>query len=204
MPDVTALFWDVGGVLLSNGWDGPARRRAAEAFHLEREDFEARHAAALPAFETGRLALDAYLDQTVFFRPRPFSPEAFREWMFAQSRPNPAPLALAQRLARAGEYLMATLNNESLELNRYRIGRFGLRQTFTLFLSSCFVGVRKPDPAIYRLALHVTQRDPAECLVIDDRPPNLEGAQRCGMRTLVYRDPAQLDRALRDLDLRVG
>ncbi|MBI4279187.1 MAG: HAD family phosphatase [Armatimonadetes bacterium] len=197
MPEVTALFWDVGGVLLTNGWDRASRREAVRTFGLDREEFGDRHDLASPAFETGRLTLDEYLTRTVFHRSRPFTMEEFTAFMFAQSRPNAEPLALVERLARSGRYLLATLNNESLPLNLYRIEQFGLRQYFSVFFSSCFLGVRKPEEAIYRLALQLTQRAPEECLFIDDRALNLECARQCGMQTIHYRDPAQLRDALR-------
>ncbi|HET8678481.1 MAG TPA: HAD family hydrolase, partial [bacterium] len=144
MPDAQVLFWDVGGILLTNGWDRLSRRRAVEAFALEGEEFESRHELVNAAFESGTLGLDEYLDRTVFYRSRAFRREAFKEFMLAQSAPYPDALQIAERLSRAGRYLMATLNNESLELNLYRIDRFGLREYFEVFLSSCFVGMRKP------------------------------------------------------------
>lgn len=112
--------------------------------------------------------------------------------MLAQSQPYQETLAIVGRLARSAKYLLATLNNESLELNVYRIRRFSLRNYFTLFCSSCFLGVKKPDDAIYRLALQITQRAAEEALLIDDRPLNLEWARNHGMQTIHYRAPAQL------------
>ena len=177
MADLKALFWDVGGILLTNGWDRASRRKAVETFGLDAEEFESR---------------------TVFYRPRDFTNEAFKDFMFAQSAPYPEPLAIVERLAHSRRYLMATLNNESLELNLYRINRFGLRRHFTAFLSSCFLGVKKPDEVIYRLALQLTQLAPTESLFIDDRALNLECAGRLGMRTIHYQNPAQLEQALRE------
>ena len=196
MVKITALFWDVGGVLLTNGWDRAARRRATEQFRLDWEEFEDRHELMAPDFEGGRLTLDEYLQRTVFYRARPFSREEFKASMVAQSQPLPEVLALAARVANSGKYLMATLNNESLELNLYRIEQFRLRDYFNAFFSSCFLGVKKPERAIYRLASQITQRSLEECLFIDDRALNLECAQHLGMRTVHYQDPAQLRREL--------
>lgn len=192
MDEITTLFWDVGGVVLTNGWDRASRRRATETFELDWDDFEERHELVMPAFETGQLKLEEYLERTVFYRPRPFAQDDFKGFMFGQSQPRPDTLRIVERLAGTGKYLMATLNNESLELNLYRIRRFRLREHFTSFFSSCFLGVRKPDRAIYRLALQITQRDPEACLFIDDRAVNLECAQRLGLRTLHFEDSAQL------------
>jgi len=196
MAKITVLFWDVGGVMLSNGWDRAGRRRAAEHFKLDWEEFQDRHELVSTDFETGRLTLAAYLQRTVFYCSRSFTREDFRVFLFAQSKPLPETLSIVERLAASRKYLMATLNNESLELNRYRIEQFGLRKHFTAFLSSCFLCVNKPEHTIYRLASQITQRAPDECLFIDDRALNLECAQLLGMRTIHYQNPAQLRQAL--------
>jgi putative hydrolase of the HAD superfamily len=197
MAEVSTLFWDVGGVILTNGWDRTSRQQAAVQFGFNWEDFQDRHELAFPAFETGEIKLDEYLDQTIFCRSRSFTREQFKTFMFAQSRAHPEAQAVPDRLARSGKYLLATINNEGLELNLHRIEQFGLRRDFTAFFSSCFLGVRKPDEAIYHLALQVTQRAPEECLFIDDRALNLECAWRLGMRTIHYQNAAQLQEELR-------
>ncbi len=203
MAELRGLFWDIGGILLTNGWDRGARRRAMEMFHLDPDEFEDRHEQVDAAFELGQLGLDGYLDRTVFYRARPFTKEAFKEFMFTQSTPYPEALAIVDRLARSGRYLQAALNNESLELNLYRIERFGLRRYFAMFLSSCFVGAKKPDHTIFRLALQLTQVAPEEALFIDDRALNLECARSYGMRTIHYQSPAQLHDELRRLNVQV-
>lgn len=197
MADITALFWDVGGVMLTNGWDRASRRQAVDKFGLDWEDFQDRHELLVNDFETGRLTLEEYLDRAIFYRPRSFRKEDFKAFMFAQSKPQPQALAIVKHLVRSNNHLMATLNNESLELNRYRIEQFGLREYFEAFFSSCFLGVRKPERAIYRLASQITQKPPDQCLFIDDRELNLECARLLGMRTIHYQNPAQLREELR-------
>jgi putative hydrolase of the HAD superfamily len=192
MTEVTTLFWDVGGVILTNGWDRAAREEAARRFQLDWDDFQERHELANPEFETGQVTLDEYLHRAIFYRPRAFPRDALKAFMFAQSRPYPEVRAIVDQLARSRNYLLATINNEGLELNLYRIRQFGLRRDFSAFFSSCFLGVRKPDEAIYRLALQVTQRAPEECVFIDDRPLNLESARRMGMRAIHYQSAQQL------------
>lgn len=199
MADISALFWDLGGVLLTNGWDRASRRRAAEEFGLSWGEFQERHDLVVTDFEKGRISMDEYLRCTVFHRDRSFSAAEFKNFMFAQSKPNSATLKIVERLARDGKYLLATLNNESLELNLYRIERFSLRNHFDLFLTSSFLGVMKPEEAIYRLALNITQHDPANCVFIDDREQNLERAALMGIRTIHYRNPEQLHHDLRAL-----
>jgi putative hydrolase of the HAD superfamily len=184
LPAIRALFWDVGGVLLTNAWDRHERSQALEHFRLDPDEFHARHEMVVSSFERGKLTLEEYLDRTVFYRERPFTREAFRNVMLALSQPFPENLAFAQSLAGSGKYFMSTINNESRELNDFRIDKFALRKIFTLFVSSCFVGLRKPERDIYRLALEITQIPPEECCFIDDRALNLECARQMGMHTI--------------------
>jgi len=192
VSELTTLFWDIGGVILTNGWDRASRREAAELFHMDWEDLQDRHDLSFPAFETGAITLDQYLDRTVFCRPQKFTREEFTAFMFAQSREYPETRAILANVAKSGRYLLAAVNNEPRELNEYRIEAFQLRRDFSLFFSSCYVGLRKPDEALYRLALEVTQRPAEQCLLIDDRLLNLENPRKLGMRTIHYQNPAQL------------
>ena len=125
MAEISTLFWDVGGVLATNAWDRDTRHAAALRFRLDEEELEQRHEALVSALETGKISLDDYLERTVFCLRRSFSREEFKAFMYAQSQPKPDSLALARELA--GRYLLAAINNESLELNLFRIERFALR-----------------------------------------------------------------------------
>ena len=190
------LFMDVGGVLLSNGWDSDARARAVARFELEPHEVEARHEAVSEAFETGRMTLDGYLDHVILHRPRTFDRADFRAFMEAQSHPHGDAIALIARLGRVPGLTLATLNNESLALNRYRIETFGLKPLFTAFFSSCFVGFRKPDPRIFRLAVRVMQVEPDAGLFVDDRDENVEAARETGLQAVRYRSADRLQEAL--------
>lgn len=203
MAEITTLFFDLGGVLLTNGWDRHSRRHCAESFGLDYEEFRDRHEFVSDAFETGRMTIDEYLDRTVFYRPRDFTRDSFREGMVAESKPFPEALAVVGELASSGRYLLATLNNESRELNQARIEQFELSRLFSVFFSSGFLGVKKPDQAIYRLALQMTQRDPGECVFIDDRDLNLECALTEGMHAIHYESPARLRRDLAGLGVEI-
>jgi len=196
MSDVTAIFWDVGGVILSNGWDREARAAATKKFGIDWEEFQDRHELASPAFETGRITLDTYLQRTIFYRKRSFTREEFTDFIFAQSEEFPESRAVLSDVAACGKYLQATINNEPLELNEHRIREFNLRREFKAFFSSCYLGVRKPEERIYQVALAVTQRNPDECLFIDDRELNLECARQLQMRTIHFQGAAQLRRDL--------
>ena len=192
MPDITALFWDVGGVILSNGWDRQSRAAAAKKFGLDWEEFQDRHELAFPALETGKITLATYLQRTVFYRSRSFTREEFTQFIFAQSSELPDSRAVLSEVDATGKYLQSTINNEPLEINEMRIHQFNLRREFKAFFSSCYLGVRKPDEGIYKLALEVTQRSPEECLFIDDRELNLECARQLHMATIHFQNAAQL------------
>ena len=203
MPQITAIFWDVGGVLLTNAWDREQRQRALEHFNLDEDEFNDRHEMVVSSFERGKISLDEYLQRTSFYRKRPFTAAEFREFMFSLSQPFPEVLELARALAKSATYLMGTINNESKELNEHRIRKFGLSEIFTLFLSSCYVGLRKPEEGIYRLALEVTQKMPEECCFVDDRALNLEAAERLGMHTIRMENAEQLLGELQKLGVAV-
>lgn len=202
MPEIHAIFWDVGGVLLSNAWDHSERAAALAHFHLDEEEFRARHEAIVAPFERGEISLDEYLDRTVFYRERPFTRDEFRDYMFSLSQPMLEVLAFARALADSGKYFMGTINNESRELNLHRIEKFGLRKIFRLFVSSCFVGLRKPESGIYRLAIEITQFNSEDCCFIDDRTQNLEPAAKLGMKTMQMQTLDQLRADLEKLGVK--
>ncbi len=202
MSEIHTIFWDVGGVLLTNAWDHNERAQALEHFHLDQNEFQARHEMVVSSFERGKITLDEYLDRTIFYTARPFTREEFRDFMFSLSRPVTDVLAFARALAGSGKYFMGTINNESRELNVYRIGKFALREIFRVFVSSCFVGLRKPESGIYRLAIEITQIDPEQCCFIDDRSLNLECAAKLGMHTIQMQTPDQLRKDLENLGVR--
>ena len=202
MSTIRALFWDVGGVLLSNAWDHTQRLDALKHFQLEEEEFADRHEMVVSSFERGKITLDQYLDRTVFYRPRPFPREMFRDYMYSLSQPLPDMLPFAQSLSDSGKYFMGTINNESRELNYYRLDKFSLRKIFRLFVSSCFVGLRKPENGIYQLALELTQIPSQECCFIDDRALNLECAAQLGMHTIEMDNLQQLRADLAKLEVK--
>jgi len=199
---VRSIFWDVGGVLLTNAWDRAQRMSALDHFQLDDAEFHDRHEMVVSSFERGKITLDEYLDRTVFYRSRSFTRQAFTDYMFSLSQPFPEMLGFARSLADTGKYFMGTINNESRELNVYRIEKYGLRGIFRLFVSSCFVGFRKPERDIYRIALEITQQPPEECCFIDDRSLNLECAAKLGMRTIEIETPDQLRNDLEKLGVR--
>jgi putative hydrolase of the HAD superfamily len=181
------ILFDVGGVLLTNGWDHRERAAAIEYFHLDLAAFEARHAAPNDAWERGVIPLKAYLDATVFYEPRSFSQEEFFAFMLTQSKLlADGALGILSELAASNDYLLGALNNEARETNDYRFEKFGLREHFKVAMSSCYVGLRKPDLAIYRRALDILGRPPERVLFIDDREENVASARAAGMKTIRF------------------
>jgi putative hydrolase of the HAD superfamily len=193
---LTHVFFDIGGVLGTNGWDREQRARALQKFSLEDEDFEHRHHQVVSEFETGAMSLEEYLDVTVFYTPRLFSREDFELHMLSLSEPNAYTIQVAKHVAASGRVRVMTMNNESAVLNAYRIERFGLTSIFSAFLSSCWMGVRKPSRVFFERALGIAQADPGSSLLIDDRDQNIAPAAALGMNTIHYQNPESLAREL--------
>ena len=180
-PNITHLFLDIGGVLLTNGWDRHMRRDAAQKFGLDLEDLNDRHKMSFDTYEEGKLSLDTYLNQVVFYKERPFSREDFKEFMYAQSKPKVEMINLVSALKWKYRLKTAAISNEGRELTVHRIKRFDMVAFIDFFVSSCFVHFRKPDPDMYRIALDISQADPARSVYIDDRPLFVEIAQAMGI-----------------------
>jgi putative hydrolase of the HAD superfamily len=204
MTVINQLFFDIGGVLGSNGWDREQRAEAVAYFGLDAEDFQYRHEETVGAFESGQISLDEYLDVTVFWQQREFSRDEFKKFMFSLSKPWPESLDVVRWLrqnirGRPTRVRMATLNNESRELNEYRIRLFGLCELFDVFFSSCWLGVRKPTRQIYERVLGMTQAAPQHSVFVDDREQNLAPARALGMKTILYTSADELASALSEL-----
>jgi putative hydrolase of the HAD superfamily len=181
------ILFDVGGVLLTNGWDHSERALTLDYFHLDRAEFDARHPEPYAAWERGAISVETYLDATVFYEPRRFSRDDFFGFMLNQSKllPNGA-LGILEELAASNKCLLGALNNEARETNEYRFQCFGLRNSFKIALSSCYLGLRKPDAAIYRRALDILGRPAERILFIDDRAENAAGAAAAGMKAIQF------------------
>ncbi|HMH85312.1 MAG TPA: HAD family hydrolase [Gemmatimonadaceae bacterium] len=192
MTDIRHIFFDIGGVLGSNCWDREQRHRAVERFDLNLEDFQWRHEEVVAEWEEGRITLDEYLDIAVFNTQRPFSREEFVDFMYSQSVPDKATVQIARALSGDSRFTLMTLNNESEELNLYRIETFGISEIFEAFLSSCWLGVRKPMPRIYSRALGIAHAEPASSLFIDNLQQNLTPASSLGMNVILFKSASQL------------
>jgi putative hydrolase of the HAD superfamily len=201
---ITTLFVDVGGVLLTNGWDHLARKRAAKHFKLNWPEMDERHRLVFETHEEGKLSFQEYLGWVVFFKKRPFTRIQFRDFMFAQSKPYPKMLGLVSRLKLQHGLKVVVISNESREVNAHRIHTFRLDQLVDAFISSCFVGMRKPDVEIFRLALDLAQTKPESAVFIDNTPMFIQIAERLGMRSILHVDYASTLAHLTSLGLQTN
>ena len=187
---ITTLFLDIGGVLLTNGWDHEARLKAATTFNLDYKEIEERHHLTFDTYEEGKLSLDEYLTQVVFYEERSFSVEAFKAFMHAQSQPFPEMIQLIRDIKQRYKLKVASVNNEGRELMTYRLQTFALTTVIDYFISSCYVHFRKPDADIFRVALDVSQVTPDQVLYIEDRPLFVQVAKSLGINAVEHIDYA--------------
>ena len=185
---ITTLFLDIGGVLLTNGWDHAARQQAAERFHLDVADIEERHHLTYDTYEAGKLSLVEYLQRVIFCQDRPFSMDDFKSFMLSRSQPYPEMIELIRTLKTRYALKTIAVSNEGREINAYRIHTFQLDRIIDTFVSSCFVHYRKPDLDIYRIALDISQAAPEAVAYIDDRPLFIEVASSLGIHGILHID----------------
>lgn len=200
MAAFDVILFDVGGVLLTNGWDHRERAAAVEHFELDPNELGTRHEGIAPAWERGEISLDQYLDAAVFYEPRGFSRNEFFDFMLAQSQLLPdGAMEILQQLAGSNHCIIGALNNEARETNEFRFSKFDLRRYFKVALSSCYMGLRKPEPAMYLRALDIFGSSPARVLFIDDREENVAGGAAAGMKTIQFTGQCALSKELGSL-----
>jgi putative hydrolase of the HAD superfamily len=196
------ILFDVGGVMLTNGWDHNERAAVLQHFSLDRAEFEARHAGPYDAWERDTISVYDYLNAAVFYQPRSFSPDEFIEVMKAQSVPIPSnAMGILKEIAASSQYLVGLLNNESRLLHEYRMEKFGLKPSLDVQLSSCYLGMRKPDADIYRRAIDILGRPPSHVVFIDDRAGNADAACKAGMHAIQFLGEEQLRSDLKELQI---
>jgi putative hydrolase of the HAD superfamily len=198
---ITTLFLDIGGVLLTNGWDHNSRMHAAETFGLDYEEMSERHHLTFDTYEEGKLSLDEYLKRVVFYQERSFSREEFKKFMYAQSKPYPEMIKLIRGLKSRYGLRVATISNEGRELTLYRVQQFELRTFVDFFVSSCFVHYRKPDEDMFRIALDISQAHSEQVVYIDDRGMFVEVAREVGITGILHSDYEATRKSLAGLGL---
>jgi putative hydrolase of the HAD superfamily len=187
---ITTLFLDIGGVLLSNGWDRAARKLAASEFALDPVEFEERHHLTFDTYEEGKLTLDEYLDRIVFYEHRSFTRQQFKDFMYSRTEPYPEMIEMICQIKEKYKLKLAIVNNEGRELNEYRIRTFGLNKFIDFFISSCFVHFRKPDADIFRIALDIALVKPHEVIYVEDRAMFVSVAENLGINGLLHENYA--------------
>ncbi len=195
------LFLDVGGVLLTNGWGHESRQLAAKIFEIDYAEMEALHNLIFNIYEIGKITLDEYLDTVVFNHPRNFTREDFKAFIFSESKELPGLLQWLIEWKKNCGFRIVSINNEGKELNDYRIKKFGLHRCFDAFISSCDVGMRKPDPSIFKLAMGITQANPFQCYYFDDRPMLVEVARKTGINVYQHKDFESTKQILENIKL---
>jgi putative hydrolase of the HAD superfamily len=196
------ILFDIGGVLLTNGWDHRERAAVVEQFHLDAATLEARHAKAFESWERGEIALNEYLDAVIFYEPRNFSRDEFFEAMCAQSARLPdGALCILEELAASDKCRLGCLNNEALETNEFRLAKFGLRAYLQFAFTSCYMGIRKPDAKIYTRALGILGKTAERTMFIDDRLENVAAAAAVGMKAIRFTGADALRRDLKNLNV---
>jgi len=185
---ITHLFLDIGGVVLTNGWDHHSRKQAATRFKLNWDEVEARHRLVFDTYEIGKLTLEEYLDWVIFYKKRPFSKAQYRRFMFAQSEPYSEMLDLVRHLKAKHGMKIVAVSNEARELNDYRIRKFKLDNFVDVFISSCYAHVRKPDIEIYRMALDISQAQVGQVLYIENTPMFVQIAENLGIQSILHTD----------------
>lgn len=193
------LFFDIGGVLLSNGWETEFREDAAEKFGIDYAEMAALHDFIFNTYEIGKITLDEYLDTVIFHQPRDFSKSSFTDYMYSRSTPNTEMLTWLKSWKKTCHCKIFSINNEGKELNDYRIKTFGLHDCFDGFISSGNVGYRKPDPDIYRMAMGIAHARPEECVYFDDREMLVHTARRLGMTSHLHIDYASTRAIIEEL-----
>ena len=185
---INTIFTDIGGVLLTNGWDRGCRRKAIDLFKLDPEETEERHHLTFDTYEVGKITLDEYLDRVVFYKKQSFTRKKFRQFMYDQSRPFPEMIALLLQLKKKYRLKIAVVSNEGRELAEYRIKQFNIHRLADFFIVSSFVHFRKPDADIFRIALDTAQVKPSQVVYIEDRPMFVQVAKGLNIHGLRHID----------------
>ena len=204
IPGIKIIFFDIGGVLLNNGWGHESRQKAAQIFNLDFGEMDTLHHFIFNVYEINSITLDEYLDRVVFNHSRDFTKEEFKTFMFAQSEELPDMLQWLKEWKKDCGFRIISINNEGRELNNFRIKKFGLHQCFDAFISSCEVRMRKPDPGIFTLALGIAQASPEECIYFDDRLMLVQTAQNLGIRSFHHQDFLATKKILEELKSYAG
>ena len=183
---IKALFLDIGGVLLTNGWGHESRKLAAEKYGLDLKDIEQRHELVFDAHELDKITLDEYLNMIIFYRERTFSIEGFKDFIFEQSKALDGHIHFFKEIKRKYQLKVIAVSNEGRELNEYRINKFRLDTLFDAYVSSCYVHMHKPDIDMLRMACDISHVPPEQALYVDDNSIMAGLANVFGLQSLHF------------------
>lgn len=198
---ISCAFVDIGGVLLTNGWDRHVRERVAADFNPDWAEMESRHLLNFSVYEEGKLTLEEYLNRVVFYPKRPFTLTQFRDFMYAQSKPYPDMIEPVSELNIRHGLKIVVISNGGRELNKYRIQKFKLNSFVDAFIASCFVHVRKPGANIFRLAPDIAQVQALHTIYLENTPLFAQVAENLGIRSILHTDYLSTSTQLASLGL---
>ncbi len=198
---ITTLFLDIGGVLLSNGWGHDFRQKAADKFHLDKDELEERHSILFVTYEEGWLTFDEYLKHVIFYKKRDFTVNEFRDFMCSLTTAHEDMIAFIKKIKQRHGLKIVAVSNEARELNAYRIKTFKLNNLIDFFVSSCYVHIRKPDARIFKLALDMAQVSPAQVVYIDDVQMFVDVATDLGIKSIHHTDCLSTSKLLASMGL---
>lgn len=196
---ITTIFSDIGGVLLTNGWDNSSRKKAAEVFGYDYNETDSRHRLMFDDYEIGKISLDEYLKYTIFNVPREFTRDEYKSFMYSQSQPLEGMLSLIKEMREKYDVKVVAVSNEGRDLTDYRINTFALKDYIDIFIVSCFAGMKKPDKGLFHLALDVSQAAPETVVYIDDRELFVEIGRDLGILSIHHTDLPTTKRLLNEL-----
>jgi putative hydrolase of the HAD superfamily len=195
------VIFDFGGVIgisPSTFVDGMAERFATTAAVVVEAVFGAHHdepghpwhAAERGEFDLDSAEFDRAMGERFAARGAGWDHCYFVDWI-TTSRVAPCePMVALARDLRAGGVRTGLLTNSIREFRAVIDATVDVAATFDAEVDSCAVGIRKPDPAIYRLMLERLGVAPERCLFLDDIATNVAAAEVLGMATMHVTDPA--------------
>jgi putative hydrolase of the HAD superfamily len=192
MPEVKAFIFDFGGVIVRTEDDRP-RHQWDERLGLPVGSVEraVRHSDIWIQAQLGRILPKMYwkgVAELLYMKGE--SIDELRRDFFSADRLNYRVIDLIQDM-RNLHYPIALLSNESLELEA-RLQDYGIKDLFDHVLISAQIGMMKPDPTAYRVALQTLRVLPQQAVLIDASLPSVRAAQTLGINTILFRADTDL------------
>lgn len=186
---IKVIGFDLGGVYLTNCWDGFVWEKIAKKFHVDRDKLEAENNLFLKKISDGLISEDVFLENLIGSDKKII--QEVKIFIRSLNRViYPEVLDLMRKLKK--NYKLALVNNEGKEWNEFRINKFNLSKIFDEILTSCFIGYSKPSRDYFKEILARLNIKPSELLFIDDKIKNVISARRLGIVAIHFKNPDQL------------